>query len=354
MTCNTNIIEIVRARAPLRLGFAGGGTDLSPYCDDYGGAVLNLTIGRYAYTSIEPREDGVIQFVANDLGMTETIQAESVLPVRDGLALHRALYNRIVRDYNGGEPLAMTLTTSVECPMGSGLGASSALMVSMIGAYRTWLSLPLADIDIAHLAYEVERVDLGMKGGRQDQYAAAFGGINFMEFAAGDRVIVNPLHLDAPVIHELESSLLLCFTGTSRVSSDIIGEQIKAMKAPASNSLEALHQLRRDALESKAALLRSELHLLPEIMKRSWLAKKATAKGVSNTQIDAFYEEALRAGAHAGKISGAGGGGFMMLLVDPRRKQDVQIRLETLGAVVTSCNFSQQGVFGWRVPIAQA
>lgn len=352
MSSQNEIGNVVRARAPLRLGFAGGGTDLSPYCDNYGGAILNLTIKRYAYTTIEPRDDGMVQFNANDVGKSETLESATALPTDEGLTLHRALYNRIVQDHNGGVPLSMTLTTSVECPMGAGLGASSALVVSMIGAYRTWLSLALGDFDIAHLAYEVERIDLGMKGGRQDQYAATFGGVNFMEFAPGDKVIVNPLHLDPHVVHELESSLLLCFTGTSRVSSDIIGNQIEAMKTPASRSLEALHQLRRDALEVKAALLRAELHLLPEIMQRSWLAKKATAPGVSNKQIDTFYEAAIESGALAGKISGAGGGGFMMLLVDPLRRESVQQRLEGLGATVTSCSFSAEGIFGWRIPAA--
>jgi D-glycero-alpha-D-manno-heptose-7-phosphate kinase len=342
----------VRCRAPLRLGLAGGGTDLSPYCEDYGGTVLNVAINRFALTTIEPRRDGVVRFVSHDLNEEETVGAASELPTDSGLRLHRALYNRIVRDFRAGEPLALTLTTSVECPKGAGLGASSALLVSMIGAYRTWLGLPLGDFEVAHLAWEVERRDLGLTGGRQDQYAATFGGVNFIEFAAGDRVIVNPLQLERNVTHELETSILLGFTGVSRLSSDIIDKQIAAVKDPqaSSGAVEGMHQLKRDALELKAALLREELHLVPDIINRSWLAKKNTAQGISNAHIDGIYEAAMSAGALGGKISGAGGGGFLMLFTDPLRREAVRERVESMGVTVSGCTFSQEGVFGWRVP----
>lgn len=345
-------LAVVRCRAPLRLGLAGGGTDLSPYCENYGGTVLNAAINRFALTTIEPRRDGVARFVSHDLSQEETLEAQRELPTDAGLRLHRALYNRMVRDFCGGEPLSLTLTTSVECPKGAGLGASSALLVSMIGAYRTWLNLPLGDFEVAHLAWEVERRDLGLAGGRQDQYAATFGGINFLEFAAGDRVIINPLQLERNVTHELESSILLGFTGVSRLSSDIIDKQIAAAKdaETASAAVEGMHQLKRDALELKAALLREELHLAPGIINRSWLAKKSTAQGVSNAHIDEIYEAAMQAGALGGKISGAGGGGFLMLFTDPLRREGVRERLESLGVTVSRCTFSREGVFGWRVP----
>ena len=345
-------LAIVRCRAPLRLGLAGGGTDLSPYCDDYGGTVLNVAINRFALTTIEPRHDSRVRFVSHDLSQEETLEAARELPTDAGLRLHRALYNRIVREFCGGAPLALTLTTSVECPKGAGLGASSALLVSMIGGYRTWLGLPLGDFEVAHLAWAVERRDLDLAGGRQDQYAATFGGVNFIEFAAGERVIINPLQLERNVMHELEASILLGFTGVSRLSSDIIDNQIAAVKDRESGSaaIEGMHQLKRDALELKAALLREELHLVPGIINRSWLAKKSTAPGVSNPHIDQIYEAAMAAGALGGKISGAGGGGFLMLFADPLRREAVRERLEALGVTVSRCTFSREGVFGWRVP----
>ncbi|MEM7425242.1 MAG: dehydrogenase [Pseudomonadota bacterium] len=342
---------IIRARAPLRIGLAGGGTDLSPYCDEYGGSVLNATISNYAYATIQPRAGDTINFVSNDLGSAEELPLAAELETGCGLRLHRAVYNRIVRDYNDGQPLALTLTTSVECPEGAGLGASSALVVAVIGAFKTLLGLPLGDFDIAHLAYEIERKDLAMSGGRQDQYAATFGGMNFMEFARNDRVIVNPLHLERRVLLELEASIMLCFTGTSRVSSDIIDQQVTAMETHRDKTLDALHQLKRDALEMKAALLRNELHLLSDILRHSWEAKKTTASSVTSQSINALYEEALDAGGLAGKISGAGGGGFMILLVDPLKRENVKSRLEGHGATLWSCKFSDEGVQGWTTPI---
>jgi D-glycero-alpha-D-manno-heptose-7-phosphate kinase len=343
-----------RGRAPLRLGLAGGGTDLSPYCDQYGGAVLNIAINRFAQAVIEPRRDGKVVFVAKDLGMTDEAVAERVLEPRGGLSLHRALYNRFVRDFAGGEPLSFTMTTSVDCPRGSGLGASSALMVAMIEVLRAWQGVSLTALEVAHLAYTVERRDVGMAGGRQDQYAAAVGGVNFMEFASRDRVLVNPLDLPPSFIDELESSFLLCFTGVSRFSSEIIARQVQAMRGSDGSSLEAMHQLKRDALEMKAALIHGELDRAAGIINHSWAAKKGTAPGVSNASIDALYNRALAAGALGGKISGAGGGGFMMLIVEPAIWMDVAEELRAAGGTVTSCTFAPRGSSGWAAPVSLA
>lgn len=350
MTVRANPNARIRCRAPLRLGLAGGGTDLSPYCDEFGGAVLNMCIARFAMTTLEARRDGMVRFVSHDLGLEDVLPAAETLPLQGPLPLHRALYNRIRRDHAPGAPLGLSLTTSVDCPMGAGLGASSALMVSMIGAYRLWLGLPLADFDIAHLAYEVERIDLGLAGGRQDQYAATFGGLNFMEFAARDRVIVNPLHLEQRVIRELEASILLVFTGTSRESASIIERQIDRLQGNDARPLNAMHQLKRNALELKAALLRDELHLLPEIINHSWAAKKATSDGISTALIDRLHGAAMDAGALAGKVSGAGGGGFMMLLVDPVDRDRITHVMEGLGAEVSSCSYAPEGAFAWLAP----
>ena len=174
---------IIRARAPLRLGLAGGGTDVSPYTDIYGGAVMNATISRFAYTTIETLTDKKITIESADLGTSKDYPLTDVLPMDDGhLNLTKAAYNRIVRDYNGGEPLAVKVTTYSEAPPGSGLGASSTLVVSLVTAFGELLSLSLGEYDIASLAYLIERKDQKLRGGRQDQYAAAFGGFNFMEF----------------------------------------------------------------------------------------------------------------------------------------------------------------------------
>ncbi len=345
----TMTAAIFRGRAPLRLGLAGGGTDMRAYCDRYGGAVLNVTINRFAHATVIPRQDGRVHFIADDLGESEETEAAPFLPCDEGLRLHRGLYNRIVQDYNGGRPLPLTLITSIDSPRGAGLGASSALVVAMLEAFRAWLGLPLGEYDLAHLAYRIERIDLGMAGGAQDQYAAAFGGLNFMEFAADGHVIVNPLPIREVVRNELETLLLLYFTGVSRYSSDIIEKQTAAISGDVPDAVEALHLMKRDALEMKAALLRSDLSSVAAILRHSWEAKKATAAMVSSAEIDRVLDAALAAGALAGKISGAGGGGFMMLLADPLHRAAVIETLRGFGGEAGPCSFSSGGSTGWMV-----
>lgn len=342
-------VRKVRARAPLRLGLAGGGTDLSPYCDQYGGNVLNCTVSLYAYASVALRGDRRASFAASDLLVEDEAEAAPSLPVAGGLALHRGVYNRIVRDFNAGVPLAVDVHTAADAPPGSGLGSSSALVVALVKAYAELLQLPLGDYDLAHLAFEIERIDLGMEGGRQDQYAAAFGGCNFIEFLPGDRVIVNPLRVHEDHLLEFESSLMVVFTGASRLSSAIIRQQAEGIRSGAPVSLAAMHQLKRDAIDMKLCLLRGDLPGMAEVLKRSWAAKKRTAEGVSNAGIEALYAKALEAGALAGKISGAGGGGFMMLLVPPERRQHLVRRLTLDGCMVLPCLLTSRGAEAWTV-----
>ena len=199
--------KTVRARAPLRLGLAGGGTDLSPYCDQFGGAVLNVTIDRYAYAFIAPSEDGRTHFAARDLGIEESFSPTPDLLRATRLAIHGGVYRRMMTEFNGGVLRPLRITSYVDAPPGSGLGSSSALAVALVEAFRTLLGLPLGLYDVAHLAFEIERIDLGLAGGKQDQYAAAFGGVNYIEFMANDRVIVNPLRIPRAALNELETSL---------------------------------------------------------------------------------------------------------------------------------------------------
>ena len=196
--------RITRGRAPLRLGLAGGGTDLSPYCQRYGGAILNVTIDRHAYAFISSRDDGKTSFSALDLGQEVSLDAAAAMNEDSTLVLHQGVYRRIVRDFLGGDAAALSIQTTVDAPAGSGLGSSSALVVALVEAFRARYALPLGRYEIAHLAWEIERIDLGLAGGRQDQYAAAFGGVNFIEFLPDDRVIVNPLRLVPGAMEEIE------------------------------------------------------------------------------------------------------------------------------------------------------
>ena len=342
--------RIVRARAPLRLGLAGGGTDVSPYCDRYGGVTLNATIDKYAYAVIEPlQEPGRVRFVAADSREACEGAADPTIALDGRLNLHKGVYNRMVRDFNRGRPLGLRLTTHTDAPPGSGLGSSSTLVVAMIKAFVEWLNLPLSEYEIARLAYEIERVDVGLSGGRQDQYAATFGGFNFMEFHPGERVVVNPLRIKSWIISELEASLLLYFGGVSRDSARIIDEQADNVRRNDPTALEAMHALKEEAVSMKESLLKGDFGQLVASLRAGWEAKKRMATSISNAQIDEIYEIARKAGMHAGKISGAGGGGFMMMLVDPVKRMDVMRALAQRPGQVYTCHFTKYGTQGWKI-----
>lgn len=348
MTPAQNTTRTVRARAPLRLGLAGGGTDLSPYCDEFGGAVLNCTIDRYAYCFIEPSGDGMLHFAAHDLGVDESLPPTVAGLAGAQLPIHAGVYRRMLTQFaNGGVWPALKVTSYVDAPPGSGLGSSSALVVAMVEAFRTLLGLPLGLYDVAHLAFEIERIDLKLSGGKQDQYAAAFGGANFIEFLAGDRVIVNPLRVSRGFMNELETSLVTCFTGLSRHSDAIIEEQQHHMTTADRSAMDSLHQLKRDAVEMKQALLRGEIRHVAEILNRSWLAKKRTARSVSNRHIEALHAAAMDHGAIAGKVSGAGGGGFFMFIVPPQNRVKLIRNLNQMQATASAVHFTGEGAESW-------
>lgn len=340
---------LIRARAPLRLGLGGGGTDVAPYCDLYGGMVLNATIDKYAYATIEPSGDGKVSFAAADLDLWWEGQAAPMLPLDGTLDLHKGVYNRVTRDYLRGEPLGLRLTTFADAHPGSGLGSSSTLVVAMLTSFVEFLNLPLGEYDIARCAYEIERIDVGLKGGKQDQYAATFGGFNFMEFYGGERVVVNPLRVKHWIISELEASLLLYNTGISRESANIIEEQSGKVRLSDQEALAAMHQVKEEALVLKESILKGDFRGLAHGLERAWEAKKRMASRISNPHIEKIRLIAKEAGAHAAKISGAGGGGFMMLLVDPVRRREVAKALDGLGGQIEGFHFTKQGAHAWRV-----
>lgn len=340
---------IVRSRAPLRLGLAGGGTDVSPYCDRYGGAVLNATIDLYAYTIIEPTEDGRVRFIASDIGECFEAAADEAMDIAAPLILHRAVYRRVVTQFNGGRPLPCRITTFCDAPPGSGLGTSSTMVVSLLKAFVEWLNLPLGEYEIAHLAFEIERVDAGLGGGRQDQYAATFGGVNFMEFHPDDRVIVNPLRVKNWIISELETSLVLFNSGVSRSSARIIKEQTDNLVAQGGTTLDAMHEMKADAFCMKEYLLKGDFDRFAGCMRKTWEAKKRLADNVTTSHIDHAVQSALDAGARAGKVSGAGGGGFVTFLLAPERRVDVIRALSRLEGHVMTCHFTRHGTEGWKI-----
>ncbi len=337
---------IVRSKAPLRLGLAGGGTDVSPYSDLYGGAILNATISMYAYATIVPRNNGKIIF--NSIDKSERVEFSSAdyLPVNGKLDLMLGIYNRIVKDFTK-EPLSFELTTFVDAPPGSGLGTSSTLVVAVLGAFSEWLNLPLGEYDLAHLAHDIERIDLGMAGGKQDQYAATFGGVNFMEFYKDDKVIVNPLRIRSKYLNELAFNLLLFYTETSRYSSQIIERQAKNVLDKNLKSIEATHKLKEQAVLMKEALLKGELDRIGEILDFGWENKKLLADGITNPELEKIYQTAKINGASGGKVSGAGGGGFMIFYCPNNTRQKVIKALEELGGQIKRYEFVNHGLSSW-------
>jgi len=339
---------IIRSKAPLRLGLAGGGTDVAPYSEIYGGAILNGTISMYAYASIEPRKDGKIVIHSIDKDETFLVRSRKVLEKDGHLILHKGIYNRVVRDFTK-KPLSFTLTTYVDAPAGSGLGTSSTLVVAILGAFAEWLNLPLGEYDLAHLAFEIERIDLAMAGGKQDQYAATFGGINFMEFSKDDKVIVNPLRVKDIYLDELAHNLILYHTETSRLSSKIIEQQTRNVTRKVGKTIEAMHRLKEQAVMMKEALLMGELDKIGEILDFGWKYKKNMASGITNPFIDEIYETAVKNGATGGKISGAGGGGFMFFYCPGNSRGKVIDSLKKFGGQTKRYEFTSKGLTAWTI-----
>ncbi len=336
---------IYRSKAPLRIGLAGGGTDVSPYSDEFGGAILNATLSLYAHASIEPIEGDNIIIQALDRKEEERFVWANALPINGKLDLLKGVYNRIQKDYS--LPLtSFKLSTFVDAPAGSGLGTSSTLVVAIIGAFVEMLKLPLGDYDIAHYAYEIERNDLQLSGGKQDQYAATFGGVNFMEFF-GDNVIVNPLRIRQEYLNELENNLVLYYTATSRESATIIKEQQSNVVAKDNKSVEAMHHLKEQSTMMKEALLKGRLHEIGEILDYGFQQKRLMAKSISNNLIEDIYSAAKKAGATGGKISGAGGGGFMTFYCPGNNRYKVIDTLQKFGGEVKQYQLTQDGLTTW-------
>jgi len=336
----------IRSRVPVRISFGGGGTDVSPYCDIYGGCVINATINRYVTVTLRPTQNGEVRITSIDYDQTLRYDIDKPFAYDGQLDLIKGVINYMKANY--GLKNGFELKIRSDAPPGSGLGSSSAVCVALIGAFKEWLNLPLTPYDIAELAFKIERVGLGVKGGRQDQYAAAFGGFNFMEFY-DSRAIVNPLRLREETIFELEHSLVLAYIGGSHNSSSILEKQIANVANKREDSVESMHELKRLAIEIKNALVIGDLKKFGWLLDESWQNKKKMADGISNEIIDKIYEIARKNGALGGKISGAGGGGFMFFFSDADKKYDLVKALSENGAQIMNYNFEHNGLVTWRV-----
>jgi len=338
-----------RARAPLRLGFGGGGSDIPAYSSQFGGCILNATISMYAYASVVPSRSGFIEIHLPDLPYKEQFSTTEILDFdrSSPSALIRGILSRFFTTYGPLPPMEVTAWS--DAPAGSGLGSSSTLVVAICNAIASALGIPLGEYDLAHLAYEIERIDMKMAGGQQDQYAAAFGGVNFMEFHTDGSILVNPLRIKNAVLSELESSLLLYFTGVSRLSANIIQDQISSVSSGTGGSTDAMHRLKEEALSMKRSLLRGEIPAFYTALNQGWEEKKKTSRSISSSQIESIVETAKKSGAQAAKLSGAGGGGFIMFFVAPEMRQSVAKRLLQFGGQIYPVNFTHLGSETWSL-----
>ncbi len=337
---------IFRARAPLRISFAGGGTDLSPYVDWHGGVVLSTTIDRYAYATLRVCPEKMLHVRSLDMDTSLDLDFD-VPPAFDGnLDLIKGCLRRLHSEPPTQGGLELYLET--DAPPGSGLGASSALVVATIGALAQRQGQTLDRYQLARLAWEIERQDVGIPGGLQDQYAASFGGFNLIEFKSATNVIVNPLRIERNLLAELEYNMLLVYTGATRSSDRIIKAQIDGLIEKNPSVTDAMNQLKELTIEAKDSLLTGRLDRFALILHEEWLAKKKTSDAVTTPQIEEMYDESRRLGALGGKISGAGGGGFMFLCCPFDCKPAVAKRLRELGGEVYPVAFESRGMQSWQ------
>lgn len=336
---------LFRSKAPLRISFAGGGTDVPPYPQEFGGAVLNATINKYAYGTLafSPEHDLTVESLDYDFVAKYHSQAD--LQFDGKLDLVKAVIRRILHD--PFEP-SLRLFLHSDAPPGSGLGSSSTLVVALIGLFKQWLHLELTDYDIADLAYRIERSDLNIKGGMQDQYAAAFGGFNYIEFS-GSNVVVNPLRIDPNTLNELEYNLLLCYTGKTHTAAHILDRQIESYVEHRPEVMLALHRIKDLALQMKNELVRGHLADWGALLDEEWQNKKKLDAEITNPAIEELYREARLQGALGGKLAGAGAGGYLILYCEFDHKHLVAQKLEQLGGQVVEFGFEPRGLQTWVV-----
>lgn len=312
------------ARAPVRISLAGGGTDLEAYYSRWPGAVVSATIDKYFYVFVSPAQGDHIQVSSSDY-RTFVRQRYDQPPMWDGdLRLPRTVIHHF------GVRTGLSVFLASQVPPGTGLGSSSTVAVALIKAMAVLTGRQLSRREVADLACDIEIERLGMPIGKQDQYAAAFGGLNYMEFGP-DGVRVEPLDMPAEAERRLEQRLLLFYTGRWHDSSRILDEQRRQSERDGGPAVEALHRIRETATRMRAALMAGDLGAVGDLLHRSWLAKRRLARGISDAVIDGWYDLALGSGAAGGKLTGAGGGGFLLLYCEPERQAALTSALHAAG-----------------------
>ena len=337
--------EKIHCRVPLRISFAGGGTDLPFYFEKYGGAVIGSTIDKFAYSTLTPNKQNknkiLVRSIDYDLETVLKIKAKFFDLKYDGeLDLAKAVLN-IMKP----KKLGFKMVTASDSAPGSGLASSTSMITSIVGVLKSYMKLSLTSYEIAELAYKIERKKLAIKGGVQDQYACTFGGFYFIE-CSKNSIIVNPLKIRSDIIHELESCLVLADTNISRDSSEIHSIQSKSKN---SKTIETLHKMKEHAFNMKNQLLKGDVENFAEELHQSWLTKKKISDIISTKKIEKIYENAKRHGAIGGKVLGAGGGGHMLFYVDLEKRREVEKSLRKTGCQIIPFCFENHGLQTWKV-----
>jgi len=320
----------------LRISLGGGGTDVPPYPEKRGGVVINTTIDRYAYSTIRGRNDDSVNIKCLDFNVTGSGQTNK----KSEMAKIVLLTMKVTR--------GVDIFIHADAPIGGGLGASSAQIVALVGAINHWSRTPLTNYEISEMSYHIENDNLQNRSGKQDQYASTFGGFNFIEFH-GDTTIVNPIRIDENTLNELEYRLLLCYTGSVRVSAGIIEDQISRYVRGEEEVVRALDETKAIAISIKNALLLGQVNKLGSLLNEAWCTKKKFSPKITSPHIDEMYEVACKSGALGGKLLGAGGGGYLLLLCEFDKRNTVAEKLEQIGGKIERFVFTPSGLRTWEV-----
>jgi D-glycero-alpha-D-manno-heptose-7-phosphate kinase len=329
---------VLIVRSPVRISFGGGGTDLPAYYEQFGGAVLSATINKYFYTVLGKRTDGRVQVISSDLRIFETWH-DIARKQLEGSTLEIPL--AVLKEVNCD--LAVDLFLASEIPPGTGLGSSASVCVNILKTLTTYLQQTLSKYDLAEKSFHIARHVLGKQIGKQDEYAAAFGGLNYISFDPDGRTHVESVEPDPTLLREVASNLMLFFTGAARDSWAILQEQETSTRRQSGTTVEALHEIKALALAMRDALQRGELHQFGKLLHAGWQAKRRVSTRISTPRIDELYDFAIQHGALGGKITGAGGGGFLLLYCEAEHQAAVRDAMHRVGVREMAFGFDSQG-----------
>lgn len=325
-------------RSPVRISFCGGGTDLPGYYEQFGGAVLSVAINKYFYTILGQRADGRVQVISSDLRVFETWHDIYTMDLEDS-ALEIPL--AVLKEVNCQVGLDMFLAS--EIPPGTGLGSSACVCVNILKALTAYVQKPISKYELAEKAFHIARNVLKKHVGKQDEYASSFGGLNYITFDPDGQACVEPIEQDAALLRELQTNLMLFFTGAARNSWTILEEQENSTRHHSGSTLQALHQVKALASEMRTALQRGELYHFGRLLDEGWQAKRQVSSRISTPRIDGLYALAIQNGALGGKITGAGGGGFLLLYCQPEHQPAVREAMQQSGIREMAFGFDTQG-----------